>query len=269
MASYEPPKEAMGKLRPVNLLYESFALMGVEAQGEALVDALRDGLGQGTSVFGIKHAKDKLSWELYFYNPGRDRPNIHPEKVAELVSPILDVSAKWPHRLPWNMFSIDLDVPSILQRKVEQLHVYVNGSERPGASRSYSLSCEGLTLENLYTFHDPRLEIYELLNRLRASVHLDRERGHLAHALWPELYRCRRICVANKPRADGIYFSGLTVDQAAFVLQSQAWPPPLLNFLSTRRHLFDHILWDVGFDFRLEADSAIPEIGKSAIYANF
>jgi hypothetical protein len=269
LAPYVPPTNAEGKLRAVNLLYESFAFMGVEAQGVALVDALRDGLGQGATVFGIKHVGGKLTWELYFYNPARDRPGVNPEGIAELLSSIFEIAPKWPRRFAWHMFSIDFDAQSLLRRKVEQVHVYVNGSEQPGASRSYCLSSGGLVLENLYTFHDPRLGIDDLLDRLRASVHIDTERGHLAHVLWPELFRCRRICVANKPRADGMYFSGLTVDQALFMLRVQTWPTPILELLTSRKDRLDHVLWDAGFDFQLEAGATSPTISKSALYANF
>jgi hypothetical protein len=268
-APYDPPATAEGKLRSVNLLYETFALMGVEAPGAALVGALREGLGQGATVWGAKHVGGQITWELYFYDPDRRDPRLGVDAVRALLAPVIRVEPSVPRAIAWHMFSVELTREHLLGAPVDRLHVYVNGLDRAGASRSYEYRRDGARLENLYTFHDARTEMSEVVSRLRASTHLDLDRTTIAAALWPELFRCRRVCVANKPSSDGMYFSGVGADQAVYMMEALGWPRAIREYTSDRRDRFDQVRWDVGFDFSTNAGDASPRIAKSAIYATF
>lgn len=269
-APYEPAASTAGKLRSVNLLYETFAWADLEPQGAALVAALRAGLGQGTTVWGAKHTGGKLLWELYFYDPGQRDRRLSVDSIRALLAPVVTIEARVARPVEWHMFSVEIGPEHLRGAPIDRLHVYVNGLDRHGASRSYDWRDGSMRLENLYTFHDPRTEVRDVVSRLRASAHLDLARTTIATALWPELFRCRRVCVANKPESDGMYFSGVTTDQAVFMARTLGWPSAICDYAGSRRDRFDHVRWDVGFDFATPAvGGSGPRIEKSAIYATF
>src|SRR3954471_21829398 len=54
LTPYHPQGDAVGRLRSVNLLIESFALAGVEAEGLEVIRLLRERLGPFRTVWGIK-----------------------------------------------------------------------------------------------------------------------------------------------------------------------------------------------------------------------
>jgi hypothetical protein len=268
LAPYPPRRDPRGGLRAVNLLIESFALAGVEAEGVRVIERLRALLGVGRTVWGIKHAAGALSWELYVYDPGAARPEARIEAVcttlAELIAP--PDLARLPPGFAPHMMSLELDAAALRDRGAAHLTCYVHGADEPGASRSYALGPDGLRLANLYTFHDPRRDARALIARVRSSVHLGAAAIGVAAMLWPEVHRCRRLCVANKRAADGVYWSGVDTDQLAWFLAKTGWPAPLAASLDARRTRYGHLAWDVGVDFAL-AGAGGPTVTKSAIYA--
>jgi hypothetical protein len=265
-APYQPLASTDGKLRAVNLLYRSFALAGEEARGARLVTALRDALGGGATVWSIKHQEGALGWELYFYNPGRVFPAIELRTVREALQGLIRIDVEIPSHVDWHMFSIELGPAELAGAPVDTVHLYVNGAQRKGSSRSYARRRDEVLLENLYTFHDPLVDADEIVGRLRSSVHLDRD--PISAALWPELFRCRRICVSNKPRSDGMYFAGVDVGQLSHLLRACGWPRALESFVNEESARLDHLMFDVGFDFSRGADGRTV-IRKSACYATF
>ncbi len=140
-------------------------------------------------------------------------------------------------------------------------HVYVD-------MRSYELSGRAFTFENVYTFHDPRREVDEVLHRLRSSVHLAPARERLAELLPPPLFRCHRLCVANKRASDALYFSRIPTQALRWFLEREAWPEPLRQFVGASGGEFAHLLWDVGLDFRAGEDGRL-ETGKTGVYGSF
>ena len=269
LAPYDPPVDPSGRLRSVNLLYESFADAGRLPWGLELVRTLRDALGPGSTVWGAKRAAGETSWELYFYNPYRSHPGVTIENVVRVLEPLVAVRVDVDPALAWHMFSIELTQREIDAGVIDRIHLYVNGSDRKGSSRCYELSDLGLRLENLYTFHDPAREMHEVLSRLASSVHLPAEPRHLASVLPAELVRCRRLCVSNKQRRDGVYFAGIESSQVGDFLERQAWPSGIREHLRARPGAFDHILWDVGVNYRWDRERAEVELEKSAVYATF
>ena len=85
--------------------------------------------------------------------------------------------------------------------------------------------------------------------------------------LVPELRRCRTICVANKQTHDCIYFSGVDVDQLAWFLRHLRYPSEVIGFVEANRAQLDHLLFDVGFDYRME-DGGLRVL-KSGYYGVF
>ncbi len=267
LAPYPPRRDPRDGLRSINLLVESFAVAGVEARGVALIERVRAQLGVGRTVWGVKHVGGALAWELYVYDPGRERAEATIAAVVAAVDDLIVPPAAPDRPIAHHMWSLELDAAAVATGRGARLTCYVNGATDPGASRSYTLGARGPELANLYTFHDPRREPRAILDRLRASVHLGTPPEGVAAVLWPGLHRCRRLCVANKRAADGLYFSGIDTDQLALFLARTGWPAALRANLDARRGRYAHLSWDVGFDFTIgDGAGAPPRIDKSAVY---
>lgn len=263
LVPYQPPSEATGRLRSLNLLVESFALAGLEREGLEVMRLLREGLGPFRTVWGIKQygaTGSPHGWELYFYDFGREHHDLSIERVRTLLAPAITVDAVEPFPLPWRMFSVELS-PTVLRRLASApLDVYLD-------MRSYKVRGDRYELENIYTFHDARSGIDEVLHRLRASVHFDHRRDSLARLIPPSLLRCARICVANKRRADAVYFSRLPTPALATFLATNGWPEALSAFVARHADDLSHLLWDVGMDFAREGDALATR--KTGVYGTF
>lgn len=258
---YEPRAPAEGKLRSLNLLVESFAIAGVEREGLALVQRLRDGLGPFRTVWGVKrhHERGGLGWELYFYDWDRARADLSIARLRDLFAPVaVDAREPWP--LPWHMVSIEVGPEALRAGAPVPVHVYID-------MRSYELAGDRFTFENVYTFHDPRADVDAVLHRLRSSVHFDPTRDKLSAVLPPALRRCHRVCVANKRRSDAVYASRVPTPALAWFLRAHGWPEPLGAFLACHGADLDHLLWDVGVDFDREGGAL--GIRKTGIYGSF
>ena len=224
-------------------------------------------LGPGRLVWGVKHAAGALTWELYVYDPGQERPEAGPANLLAALADLLAPPAVPPVPLAHHMWSLELDPAALTTGRGARLTYYVNGADTPGASRSYAVDDHGrLELANLYTFHDPRRAPREILARLGASVHLAGAAHGVAAVIAPGLHRCRRLCVANKRRADGLYFAGVDTDLTVQFLARHGWPAPLVAYLDQRRAAFAHLAWDLGLDVHAGADGA-PVIARTAVYA--
>ena len=78
---------------------------------------------------------------------------------------------------------------------------------------------------------------------------------------------CRTICVANKQTHDCVYFSGVNVDQLLWFLNRFSYPEPIRSFIADNRSNLDHLLFDVGFDYRMDGTSLA--VLKSGYYGVF
>lgn len=270
LTPYRPLVAPEGRLRSVNALYRSFALAGVEDEGRRSVECLRAGLGPFRSVWGVKrdHATNALAWEYYFYDPPRQHPDLSIAAVCAHLAPAFEVRAREPRPLPWQMFSIDCTVEILKGRAAADVHVYLDTNRTKGVDRSYVLRGDALEFENIYSFHDPRRDMPEILHRLKYAAFTSRAEVHLGRILLPELVDCGTICVANKRRADAIYFSRLTTAQLLSGLEQLGWNESVTDYLRERAADFEHLFWDLGFDFRCEADGSFS-VGKSGFYGSF
>ncbi|MFK7992347.1 MAG: hypothetical protein AB8I08_40375 [Sandaracinaceae bacterium] len=268
---YEPLTPHDGMLRSVNLLYASFAEAGVETEGREVVSRLRDTLGPFRTVWGIKH--DALSgalrgWELYFYDWTRTHADLQIAPVCDALSELLSIRAVEPRPLPWHMFSIDFGVdalrsgssPDDAAANEASVHVYID-------MRSYALHGPQLTFQNIYTFHDPRVEIDDVMARIRASVHVDLATEPLARLLPPELFGCHKMCVANKRDGDAFYFSRVPTRSLLRFLREQDYPESLSGLIERETPGLAHLLWDVGLDFTATPEGA--RVRRSGVYGSF
>ncbi|MBK9030483.1 MAG: hypothetical protein IPL61_03945 [Myxococcales bacterium] len=267
LAPYPPLADPRGGLTARNLLTESLALAGVEAEGHAVIERLRALLGRGRVVWGVKHAAGALSWELYIYDPGGARAEATPAHVLGVLADLLTPPPLPPGPIAHHMWSLELDRAALATGRGARVTYYVNGADTPGASRSYAVDERGqLALANLYTFHDPRRAPRAILARLRASVHLGAAPHGVAAVIAPGLHRCRRLCVANKRHADGLYFAGVDTDLTVQFLARHGWPAPLVAYVDARRARLAHLAWDLGLDVHAGADGA-PVIARTAVHA--
>ena len=261
---YVPPRPAAGKLRSVNLLLASFGLMGVAEQGRRVVACLQQQLGPFRTVWRIKHtpaAPEPLSWEFYFYrrNGCLGEPTL--EGVLGALAPHLQVPAQLELPPRWEVFSVEFEAADLVAGRGSELDVYIG-------MRAYRAHGPTLELKNVYAFDDPGLYLDRILKRLRVAVHAPCAVNEISRLLPPELLAgCPRVCVANKSRADGLYFSHLRLEQLTFFLATHRWPAEVRQWVDRQAGDLDHLLWDAGFDFCRAGQSL--EIPRSALFGFF
>lgn len=260
LTPYVAPASAEGKLRSINVLRASFEAAGRHAQGEAIIARVLATLGRNRTVWGIKrHPDGTLGWEFYFYDWERRHADLSIASVRALFAPLVNVVAEESFALPWHMISVELGAAQ-LDGQDAAIDVYVD-------MRSYTLRGGSAELANIYTFHDPKTEIDHVMQRLRSSVHFDWKRDALTQLLPPWLFRCHRLCVANKRHADALYAARIPVSALQKFLALHAWPEALRGFVETHAHELNHLTFDVGIDFAREAGALHTR--KTGIYGFF
>ena len=266
---YAPVTPAEDKFRSINLLLQSFDYAGVEARAFDIVDAIRDGIGPFRTVFGVKNLGERLAWEFYFYDYARRQREVSISRVLEAIRPLVPCRVQPNESLPYFMFSLDLDADIAAGRRgLDVVHMYVgNPGSTVSSGIAYGLREGGTTLENFYFFFDAASQLDEAAGKICSSAYFDDTRLPLEAVLVPELRRCKTICVANKQTHDCVYFSGVDVHQLLHFLERLRYPPPITAFV--REHIadLDHLLFDVGFDYRLEYGEL--KILKSGYYGVF
>jgi len=267
---YRPIAPHVGKLRSASLLAHSFEVAGITPRAFDLIPALRAGIGDSRTVWGVKRRGETLSWEFYFYDYRRRERTRSITKVLELLRPFVACEVRASEERPYFMFSLDITDDLLTGRQpLGEVHMYVgNVGSTVSSGICYELTPGGgARLENFYFFFDARRQTTEIAGKVASSAYLDATRLHIDQIIWPELRDCRVIVVANKQRSDGIYFSGITVDQLLFFLRRMHYPAALVRFIEERRGLLDHLTYDVGLDYRMEGDELV--FLKSAYYGVF
>jgi len=251
---YSPAAPAEDKFRSVNLLFQSFEYAGVSRRAFEIIDAIRDGIGPFRTVFGIKRLRDRLAWEFYFYDYRRRQREVSITKVLAAISPLVSCDVRANENLPYFMFSLDLDAELAGgNRHLDLIHLYIgNPGSAVSSGVAYALRPGATSLENFYFFFDAQSQLGEAAKKICNSPYFDDTAMPLDTILIPELRACKTICVANKQTHDCIYFSGVTVDQLIWFLERFQYPAAVLDFVRTNRGRLDHLLFDVGFDYRVE-----------------
>jgi hypothetical protein len=266
---YPPAAPCAGRLRAVNLLRCSFEAEGVAADGDALIEALRTSLGASNTVWGIKQADGRISWEFYFYDYDRQQRQRSIPRVLSALAPRVACALSPGEHLPYFMFSLDFDHDQLAGRRpLEALQVYIgNVGSRVSSGLCYEATVGGLLLRNQYYFFDARTERENIAGKAATSVHFDPARLPLSDILWPELLDCETLVLANKVDRDGVYFCRIGVEALLCFLRRLDFPPPQLRFVERHRDALAHLKFDVGFDYSM--DGARLRIVKGAWYGVF
>lgn len=263
---YNPVAAAAGKLRSSTLLWQSFDALGAPPLLGEMVRAVRAEIGPFRTVWGVKQKGADVSWELYFYDYERLAREVSIERVLGALAPFTPSTLALSGKRPYFMFSLDLDAAlGERKRAIEEISVYLgNPSSVVSSGLSYQLSASGLRFDNLYYFFDAKDDWDDIVGKVAASAHLDLDGLDIGSILWPELRDCGVIVVANKKYNDGVYFSRIRIDQLIWFVDRLGYPEAIQTFLLTHRSRLDHMLYDVGIDYRM-VDGRL-EVLKSAYY---
>ncbi len=266
---YKPIVPYENKFRSVNLLFQSFDMLGVNERIFNLVQSIREGIGVSRTVWGVKQLGNDIAWEFYFYDYKRRERERSITKLLDIISPLVscDIRANEDHH--YFMFSIDIDNDLISGKKdLEEIHMYIGN---PGSTVSsgicYSLTSRGTRLENFYFFFDAIRELKDIKAKIACSAYVDLTQISIDQIFWPELRNCKVIVVANKQKNDSVYFSGINVDQLIFFLKRMDYPAELISFVEENRSNLDHLQYDVGVDYRMEGKNLV--LLKSGYYGIF
>lgn len=267
--NYKPIVPYESKFRSVNLLFQSFDMLGVNERIFNLVRAIREGIGVSRTVWGVKQSGNDIAWEFYFYDYKRKERERSVTKLLDIISPLVPCDIKANEKHHYFMFSIDIDDDLISGEKdLEEIHMYIGN---PGSNVSsgicYSLTSRGTRLENFYFFFDAIRELKDIEAKIACSAYVDSTQINIDQILWPELKNCKVIVVANKQENDSVYFSGIDVAQLIFFLKRMDYPGELVFFVEENRSKLDHLQYDVGVDYRMEGKGLV--FLKSGYYGIF
>jgi len=270
---YEPRLPVTGKFAGVNLLYQSFAAAGIDPRAYDLVDRIRAGIGPFRTVFGIKWAGGRLSWEFYFYDYARREREVSISRVLDVIRPLAPCGIRVNENLPYFMFSLDIDDALVTgARDLDVVHMYVgNPGSTVSSGIAYAVKAAATTLENFYFFFDAETQLADARAKIACSARLDATHFDVDRILHPEFRACRTICVANKQAADTVYFSEVDVDTLLSFLRLLDYPPSTIRFVENNRGLLDHLRYDVGFDYMAEGGgtAAAIRVVKGGFYGVF
>lgn len=266
---YMPVAPFEGKLRAASILFHSFEFMDTGPRMFDLVEAIRGGFGALNTVWGVKKLGKDIAWEFYFYDYRRRERSRSITKLLDTVRPYAACTVPVNENLPYFMFSIDVDARLASgARKLDEIHMYIgNTGSTVSSGICYSLKATGTRLENFYYFFDPKTQMKEIAGKAGCSAYFDETLADINQILWPELRDCNVIIVANKQNNDSVYFSRINIDQLIFFLRRLGYPRELCRFVEDHRAELDHLLYDVGFDYRMEDGGVV--ILKSGYYGVF
>ena len=250
---YKPVASSEKKLRSANLLYHGFEVARAPESAYGLVQAIRQGIGMFNTVWGVKQIGGELRWEFYFYDYRRRARERSATRVLQIMRRFIPCAVVPSERLNYFMFSLDVNGDLLKgSADLEEVHLYIGN---PGSAVSsgicYSVTVDRAKLENFYFFFDAK-RLDEIIGKINSSMFFDTTSADINRLLWPELRNCGVIVVANKQQNDALYFSRITIDQLLFFLQKMGYPSPHVAFVEANRNRLDHLLYDVGIDYRME-----------------
>lgn len=266
---YAAPKPGVGKLRSISLLAESFGAQAAGLHAMDMMLAIRGDLGDLRTVWGVKQVGTDISWELYFYDYARTERERSIPRVLKTIRPWISCDIESREGTPYFMFSIELTKDLLAGGgSLEEVQMYIgNIGSQVSSGICYGVTRQQTRLKNFYFFFDAKREMAEIAGKVCSSAYIDETTFQLDSVLWPELRDCQIIVVANKPDRDGVYFSRITVAQLLWFMKRMEYPENQIRFLESNLERFDHMLYDVGFDYRMEGGRV--NILKSAYYGVF
>ena len=252
---YPSPAAQASKLRSVNLLYNSFKVSGSSQNIYKLCDSLREGIGDWRTVWGVKNIDGRLGWEFYFYDYKRLKREVSIKRTLEIFRTFTNCELEFNEDCLYFMFSIDIDDNLVNGRRaLENINVYLGDiSEHVSAGICYYLDKDGLRMDNIYHFFDVKKAFNQIMDKIVASLHLNLSGFNIDSVLIPALVDCQTIVIANKKFNDGIYFCRINIDQLIYFLEFMDYPLEIQEYVGSHRDKYDHLLYDVGIDYRMEA----------------
>lgn len=250
---YRPRRPWRGKIRSENLLWHSLQVgAAIDALGEP-IKAVQQSVGRDLTVWGVKWDGAELWWELYFYDPRKESPEATLGSIARVLEPWARISPEVSEAIPYMMVSFDLSPRVVASGEIPEVNLYMTG-QRSHSGRSYKAGGGRIDLENTYHFMSPKKDIDDVLPLLMSSVFVDYSAPRtLSQVIFPELFACKKICIAKKRTCDAVYFSGVTVDQLLWFLHRFDYPSSLRVFVEKHRQELEHLYFDVGIDYRQDA----------------
>lgn len=266
---YPAAASTAGKLRSINLLAHSLDAEGLGHRAQDVIQGIRRGLGDSNSVWGIKQEAGKISWEFYFYDYDRQERERSVGRLLEVVRPWIPCDVVVADEQPYFMFSIDFGRAQLVTgAPIEEVQVYIgNIGSLVSSGICYAVSKSRTELKNFYFFFDAKKQMADIVGKLTSSIYLDLPGFAVESLLWPELCDCQTIVVANKRDRDGVYFCRINVGQLLYFLKRMDYPAEQVAFVERNKGSLDHMLYDVGIDYRVEGGAL--KIVKSAYYGVF
>jgi hypothetical protein len=253
---YRPRRPWQGKVRSENLLIHSLEVGDAVGALGAPIAAIQKHVGRDLTVWGVKWDGAKLWWELYFYDPEKVSEAATISSLTRAVAPWFRIVPTVRESVPYMMVSFDLTAAAA-GGSVEKINLYLTG-EDTHAGRSYAVHEHRTELENSYKFMAPKTEIDEVLSLIEASLYVDYgDPRTLSKVLVPELFACKKVCVAKKRFCDAIYYSGIEVGQLLWFFERFTYPRAIVDFVRTHRAAFEHLYFDVGIDYRHDERGAL------------
>ncbi|OFZ67421.1 MAG: hypothetical protein A2V79_05895 [Betaproteobacteria bacterium RBG_16_56_24] len=266
---YQPVTAFANKFRSINLLTQSFGAQGIGERAIDIIRAIQQGFGASRTIWGIKQEGDVIRWEFYFYDYERLERNRTISRLLEIISPWNSCAISVNEHYPYFMFSINLDRKQLMEGgPLEEIQMYIgNAGSTVSSGICYSVTETNITLKNFYFFFDVKTQMAEIVDKICSSAYLDITKLDINTILWPEMKNCRTIVVANKRTHDGVYFSRINVAQLSVFLKRMCYPAEHISFVEQNKSQLDHMLYDVGFDYRMENGQL--KILKSSYYGFF
>ncbi|MBT9384347.1 hypothetical protein KM176_10800 [Pseudooceanicola sp. CBS1P-1] len=249
---YDPPRlPGRDSWQGAALLYHSFATAGLSHRMLEICDALIAANGPFNTVWGLKHAGGRLSWEFYFYDYTRLERRFDTRALARALEGLVTITAPLSgDDRPYFMFSIEIGADQLAGAPVDQLDLYLGN---PGSTVSsgicYGLSPRGWEMRNFYFFFNALTEAPQIRQKLAETAHAGQPLPDLSPWLWRGITP-QTLVVANKRAADGVYFSRIPADQTLTCLERLGYPEAITGFFRSNRARFDHLLFDIGYDWQ-------------------
>lgn len=249
--SYPPiAAPAVGALRSSAPLYHSFKFAGVSERMLAFCDRLVERVGKFNTVWGVKFAAGKISWEFYFYDYHRMDRRFGIRDFLAAAQGLLTVNVPVADAHPYFMFSVEIGAAHIDDRaQIDQIDLYIGN---PGSAVSsgicYGLSQRGMELRNFYFFFNVAAHGKDIREKIASNAHVPWAKLRLDDILWPDM-NAETIVVANKRHNDGLYFSRIRVGDLIRFLERLKFPQPLIDYFGDNRERLAHHYWDVGYDY--------------------
>jgi hypothetical protein len=263
---YEPPAiPVAGAADGQDMLLALVDAAGGDGAWRDIAAALRRDLGSYATVWGLKQSAAGLSVELYFYDYARLGRGVSIGRVATALAGLVPCALPVDETIPYFMFSFELPLRGAATAVVDAVDIYIGN---PGSAVSsgicYRHDGRQAELKSFYFFFDREADWDDIVDKLCCSAQLPMRLLEVETILPPWLTACRRIVVANKRGADGIYCSGLGVENLLRFAGHAGFPAAIRDGLQALAPRLGHMKFDVGFDMAVQDSRAV--LAKSSFY---